>query len=88
MISYVSSIFFLFRYGSVDIASYNTVLALPKRPFSSTRDSKLFVSTMANNLPCIVNLDQEKNYEPRNIDLVRIIILCLFFPSRILECEN
>ncbi|XP_071626561.1 neutral amino acid transporter 9 isoform X1 [Temnothorax longispinosus] len=57
-----------FIYGSVDTASYNTILALPKRPFSSTRDSELFVSTMASPL-CIVNLDYERNYESHNVDL-------------------
>ncbi|XP_011693231.1 PREDICTED: sodium-coupled neutral amino acid transporter 9-like isoform X2 [Wasmannia auropunctata] len=54
-------------YGSVDTASYNTILATPKRPFPSVRDSELFVSTMANP-PCIVDFDHEKNYE-RNVDL-------------------
>ncbi|EGI65050.1 PREDICTED: putative sodium-coupled neutral amino acid transporter 9 isoform X1 [Acromyrmex echinatior] len=51
-------------YGSID-SSYNTILATPKRSISSTKNSELFVSTMANS-PCTIS---EKNYEPRNIDL-------------------
>lgn len=57
-------------YGSVDTVNYNTILGLsPKRPFSSVRDSELFVSTMANP-PCLVNLSHEINYDPHNVDLV------------------
>lgn len=69
MIYYVSFII-LFRYGSVDTTNHNTILALPKKPLSSTRDSELFISKMTN-LPCTVNLD-ERNYQPGNIDSVRI----------------
>jgi len=69
---YVSSVI-LSRYGSVDTASYKTVLPISKRPFSSTRDSELFVSTMSSPLS-VVKFDHEKNYEPRNVDLVRIYI--------------
>ncbi|XP_011864937.1 PREDICTED: sodium-coupled neutral amino acid transporter 9-like [Vollenhovia emeryi] len=57
-----------FIYGSVDSAGYNTTLALPKRPVSSKRNSESFVPAMASP-PCIVNLDHEKKYEPRNVDL-------------------
>ncbi|KYN19074.1 Putative sodium-coupled neutral amino acid transporter 9 [Trachymyrmex cornetzi] len=51
-------------YGSID-SSYNTILTTPKRPISSTKNSELFVSTMANS-PCTVS---EKNCEPCNVDL-------------------
>ncbi|KYN38046.1 Putative amino acid permease F13H10.3 [Trachymyrmex septentrionalis] len=51
-------------YGSID-SSYNTILATPKRPISSMKNSELFVSTMANSF-CTVS---EKNYELRNVDL-------------------
>ncbi|XP_012062936.1 PREDICTED: sodium-coupled neutral amino acid transporter 9-like [Atta cephalotes] len=51
-------------YGSID-SSYNTILATPKRPIPSTKNSELFISTMANS-PCTVS---EKNYEPRNVNL-------------------
>ncbi|KYM93691.1 PREDICTED: sodium-coupled neutral amino acid transporter 9-like [Cyphomyrmex costatus] len=51
-------------YGSID-STYNTILATPKRPIPSTKNSELFISAMANS-PCTVS---ENNYEPRNVDL-------------------
>ncbi|XP_028048077.1 sodium-coupled neutral amino acid transporter 9 isoform X2 [Monomorium pharaonis] len=56
-------------YGSVDSASFKTILTVPNKSFSSTCGSELFVSTMVTS-PCIVNLDHEKNYQPRSVDLI------------------
>ncbi|XP_039315042.1 sodium-coupled neutral amino acid transporter 9 isoform X2 [Solenopsis invicta] len=56
-------------YGSVDNAGYKTILAVPKKSFSSKLDKELLVSTMVTP-SCIVNFDHGKNYEPCNVDLI------------------
>lgn len=91
VISYVFLLLLSYiRYGSVDTTNHNTILTLAKKPLSSTLDSGLFVSRMTNP-PSTVNLDHERNYQPRDINSVRITVymcMCIFLSSKKPYYEN